>query len=58
MRPLSLAAILAALVLAPTAAAWTWPADGPVLQPFLFDPAHPYAAGQHRGVDVGGPTGC
>ena len=57
MRPFTLVAILAALVLAPTAAAWTWPADGPVLQPFLFDPAHPYAAGQHRGIDVRGAAG-
>src|SRR5207245_1210886 len=27
-------------------------------QPFLFDPAHPYAAGQHRGIDVGGDIGA
>ena len=58
MRPLALAAVLAALVFTPTAAAWTWPADGPVLQPFLFDPAHPYAGGQHRGIDVGGDPGA
>ena len=58
MRPLALAAVLAALVFTPTAAAWTWPADGPVLQPFLFDPAHPYAGGQHRGIDVGGDSGA
>ena len=38
------AAFVAALVCAPVAGAWTWPADGPVLQPFVFDPAHPYAA--------------
>jgi pyruvate/2-oxoglutarate dehydrogenase complex dihydrolipoamide acyltransferase (E2) component len=24
-----------------------------VLQAFNFDPAHPYAAGQHRGIDIG-----
>ena len=58
MRPLALAAVLAALVFTPTAAAWTWPADGPVLQPFLFDPAHPYAGGQHRGIDIGGDSGA
>ena len=58
MRPLALAAVLAALVLTPTAAAWTWPADGPVLQPFLFDPSHPYAGGQHRGIDIGGDSGA
>jgi len=37
----------------PAAGAWTWPVSGPVLQGFTFDPAHPYAGGQHRGVDVG-----
>src|SRR5437763_13977430 len=53
MRRALLAAVAAALYLAPVAGAWTWPADGPVLQPFVFDPAHPYAAGQHRGIDIG-----
>ena len=52
------AALVAALVCAPVAGAWTWPADGPVLQPFVFDPAHPYAAGQHRGIDVGANAGA
>src|SRR5262245_20410702 len=46
--------ILAALVFAAPASAWTWPASGPVLLAFSFDPAHPYSAGQHRGIDVGG----
>jgi len=45
------------LVLAPLAGAWTWPVHGPVLQAFSFDPAHPYAAGQHRGIDVGADAG-
>jgi len=27
--------------------------QGPVLEPFVYDEAHPYAAGQHRGVDLG-----
>lgn len=27
--------------------------QGPVVQPFSYDEAHPYAAGQHRGVDIG-----
>ena len=58
MRRLLLAAVLAALVFAPSGAAWTWPAPGPVLQPFLFDPAHPYAAGQHRGIAIGGDPGA
>src|SRR6266545_5296147 len=48
------AAVVTALACAPAAGAWTWPAGGAVLQPFVFDPAHPYAGGQHRGVDVGG----
>src|SRR3954467_14293555 len=39
------------------ARAWTWPVDGPVLRPFSFDDAHPYAGGQHRGVDLGAPGG-
>jgi hypothetical protein len=39
------------------ARAWTWPVDGPVLRPFSFDHAHPYAGGQHRGVDLGAPAG-
>jgi MYXO-CTERM domain-containing protein len=33
--------------------AWSWPVQGPVLQPFAYDEAHPYASGQHRGVDIG-----
>src|SRR5262249_48071739 len=37
--------------------AWTWPVDGPVLRPFVFDPAHPYAGGQHRGIDIGTAAG-
>jgi hypothetical protein len=36
--------------------AWTWPADGPVLRPFNVGD-DPYAAGQHRGIDIGAPTG-
>src|SRR6266851_5456889 len=58
MRRQLLAAVLAALLFAPAGEAWTWPAAGAVLQPFLFDPAHPYAAGQHRGLDVGGEPGA
>jgi signal-induced proliferation-associated 1 like protein 3 len=58
MRRLLLAAVLAALLLAPAGEAWTWPAAGAVLQPFLFDPAHPYAAGQHRGIAIGGDPGA
>jgi hypothetical protein len=39
------------------AQAWTWPVDGPVLRPFSFDRAHPYAGGQHRGIDIGAAPG-
>src|SRR5579884_3672053 len=46
-----------ALAAAPAAHAWSWPADGPVLQPFTFDPSSPYAAGQHRDVTIGGTQG-
>jgi hypothetical protein len=40
----------------PPALAWTWPVDGPVLRPFEFGD-DPYAAGQHRGLDVGADSG-
>jgi hypothetical protein len=39
------------------ALAWTWPVEGPVLKKFSFDPEDPYAAGQHRGIDIGAPSG-
>jgi hypothetical protein len=48
--------VLAALVLAPGASAWAWPADGPVLRPFVSE-GDPYTGGQHRGIDIGAPTG-
>jgi hypothetical protein len=41
---------------APPALAWTWPVDGPVLRPFSLGD-DPYAAGQHRGIDVGAARG-
>ena len=48
---------LALSMVAPAAAsAWTWPVDGPVLQRFSFG-SDPYAAGQHRGIDIGASTG-
>src|SRR5436190_3599476 len=58
MRRLLVMAVIGGLVLAPRAAAWSWPADGAVLKPFDFDPNHPYAAGQHRGIDVAGGPGA
>jgi hypothetical protein len=41
------------LVWTPVANAWSWPVHGPVLAPFSYDEAHPYDAGQHRGIDIG-----
>src|SRR3954463_7845873 len=58
MRRLLLAATLAALLLAPIAHGWSWPADGQVLRPFVFDTAHPFAGGQHRGIDMGADLGA
>src|ERR671937_2653647 len=52
MRRAMIGALAAALVAAPAAGAWTWPVDGPVLQRFVFGD-DPYAAGQHRGIDIG-----
>src|ERR1700691_4462118 len=54
---LMLSLVVAVLALAPVAGAWTWPVDGPVLQPFVFDSASPYAAGEHRGGDIGADAG-
>jgi hypothetical protein len=45
------------MVLVPCASAWTWPVHGPVLETFSFDPSHPYAAGQHRGIAVAADDG-
>src|SRR5260221_5513193 len=55
--------VVAFLVWAPVASAWSWPVHGPVLQSFAYDEAHPYDAGQHRGIDIGasaagGPGGA
>src|ERR1051326_8924199 len=38
---------------APAAQAWTWPGAGPVRETFSFDRAHPYAAGERRGIEIG-----
>ena len=56
VRRLALLVLLLVLWV-PSAAAWTWPVNGPVLQGFSFDPAHPYAGGAHRGIDIGGDPG-
>jgi murein DD-endopeptidase MepM/ murein hydrolase activator NlpD len=49
-----------ALVSVPAAHAWSWPAGGPnsILRGFSFNPADPYAPGQHRGLDVAGSLGA
>ena len=58
MRRFALVLMFCALALPVSAArAWVWPAEGPVLRPFSFDRGHPYAGGQHRGLDIGAPTG-
>jgi hypothetical protein len=49
--------VLLLLLFVPAAGAWTWPVQGPVLQTFSFDPAHPYAAGQRRGIAIGAGDG-
>src|SRR5690349_18481389 len=36
----------------PASAAWRWPLRGDVGRSFVVVPARPYAAGQHRGVDL------
>lgn len=46
-------AAMAFLVWTPAAYAWSWPVQGPVVKPFSYDAADPYASGQHRGVDIG-----
>jgi hypothetical protein len=51
--------LLCALALpAASARAWTWPVDGQVVRGFNFDRAHPYAGGQHRGIDVSAAIGA
>src|SRR6476661_2119093 len=61
MRPITLISALAAtlsLLLCPSAlaAGWTWPVRGPVITPYR-NGDDPYAAGQHRGIDVEAPVG-
>jgi hypothetical protein len=36
---------------------WIWPLEGPVITPYLNDNSRPYAAGMHRGIDIGVPVG-
>ena len=53
---LLLPALVALQVGVQPALAWAWPADGPVLRPFVLGD-DPYAGGQHRGIDIGAPAG-
>jgi hypothetical protein len=50
-------ALIFVLIVPASARAWTWPVDGPVVRGFSFDPDHPYAGGQHRGIDIGASSG-
>ena len=60
MRPLLTALALALLGLlvaaSPASAAWTWPVAGEVITQYR-NGADPYAAGQHRGIDIAGAVG-
>ena len=57
MRSLVPVALAAALFAPAPALGWSWPVSGSVLTGFAFDRAHPYAAGQHRGIDIGAAEG-
>src|SRR5687767_13516061 len=49
--------LFALLLLVPTAwAEWVWPTRGEVITPYR-NGTDPYAAGQHRGIDVAAATG-
>jgi hypothetical protein len=60
-RPLALAAVLLWLATPPAAAAatprWHWPLRGELTGRFRVTPASPYAAGQHRGIDIAAAPG-
>src|SRR4051794_38057181 len=61
MRPITLICALAAILQfhpsnALASTGWTWPIRGPVLTPYR-NGGDPYAAGQHRGIDIGAPVG-
>src|SRR4051812_50113826 len=58
MRSLALTALFLLVPASPCLAAgdWDWPVRGHVLTEFRNGDA-PYAAGQHRGVDIGAPVG-
>jgi hypothetical protein len=50
--------LAAATGMAPEAqAAWLWPVSGDVITPYR-NGSDPYAAGQHRGIDIAAPVGA
>ncbi len=49
--PVLLALLVTLVTAGPAPAAWRAPVDGAVVRPFAVGPS-PYAAGQHRGVDL------
>ena len=53
----ALAALASLVPASPALGAWTWPLRGEVITPYL-NGDDPYAAGQHRGVDIAGPVGA
>ena len=57
MLSVAVAAAIASLIVIPVAAGWAWPADGPVLRSFSVAEDR-YAAGQHRGIDIGAALGA
>jgi hypothetical protein len=58
VRRLVLVTLCALALPAASAKAWSWPVSGTVIRPFSFDPAHPYAGGQHRGIDIAADEGA
>jgi murein DD-endopeptidase MepM/ murein hydrolase activator NlpD len=57
MHRLLIAVTAFLLVLAaPAEAAWQWPVTGDVITPYR-NGSDPYAAGQHRGIDIAAPAG-
>jgi peptidase M23-like protein len=58
MPALALLVLLASLATAaPARAAWRWPVHGEVRRPFAVRVDAPFAAGQHRGVDLAAEPG-
>jgi murein DD-endopeptidase MepM/ murein hydrolase activator NlpD len=50
------ALLLVLLAAAPARADWVWPVEGEVITPYR-NGDDPYAAGQHRGIDIAAATG-